>query len=409
MDSDARGGAGFHPAVKTHGPAASPGVHLPQNRPQPYTLPSAFPADRCPPSPPPVSGHSDAARPSTRRASEPARRRISPAAATIIRHRAAIRAGLCETQSSPCFAYSAASVVVLLASRGATTHPARTASSQLPASRTAPAGSPGTIPPRLETGDQQQIHNLDRAVTKPHADRPPRRCDRKELGVLDRQRPAVREVNVEWLKRPGLMQLAQLLNRHTIEDRPTCGADQARAAQAGFCVSIWNRAGCPPLRRVIAGQGWLSPPAAEQETQNAEVRVQHGRILRGHHHTVPPTGPRGRSTPPGPARQKWWCGTAAPGCAARSGSMAQPPPAAEASADFPPRSGTPPSEGHRPALVALVGSAGQVRRRSPWPPGRRHSAVSPRSVPAGCCGSGFPPPPTGARSCRAPATPPRLR
>jgi hypothetical protein len=67
---------------------------------------------------------------------------------------------------------------------------------------------------RLETHDQEQIHNLDNSVRMRYREGSTTRGLRQQLGVLDADRPSIRQMDVEWLKRPNHMQVLQLLDGH---------------------------------------------------------------------------------------------------------------------------------------------------------------------------------------------------
>ncbi len=77
---------------------------------------------------------------------------------------------------------------------------------------------------RLEAGDQQQAHDLDGLILEPHADRAAGGCDGQHFGVPDRQAATIRQMDLKWLKRAGLMHLAQLLDGHTYKSiLASCG------------------------------------------------------------------------------------------------------------------------------------------------------------------------------------------
>jgi hypothetical protein len=77
-----------------------------------------------------------------------------------------------------------------------------------------PFGSSPSIPSPLEARHQKQIHNFNRPIIQPNADRPPRRRHREQFRVIHGQLPTIRQVNIKWVKRASLMHPAKLLDAH---------------------------------------------------------------------------------------------------------------------------------------------------------------------------------------------------
>jgi hypothetical protein len=77
-----------------------------------------------------------------------------------------------------------------------------------------PPGPRRSIGSCLQTGDQKQVHNLKRAIRQPDYDRSTRRRYRQDLRVVDREGPAIGQVNVKGLERPGLVHSADLFDGH---------------------------------------------------------------------------------------------------------------------------------------------------------------------------------------------------
>jgi hypothetical protein len=69
---------------------------------------------------------------------------------------------------------------------------------------------------RLDARYKRKIDDLDGTVGKPYTNRTSRRSNRQNLRMLNRKGASVGQMNVESLKRPGLMESANLLNRHAI-------------------------------------------------------------------------------------------------------------------------------------------------------------------------------------------------
>ena len=70
------------------------------------------------------------------------------------------------------------------------------------------------VGPGLQTRDEQQVDDFDGAIVETDANRPTWRGERKDLGVLDRQRTAICQEYVKWLERSGLVHLAKLFDGH---------------------------------------------------------------------------------------------------------------------------------------------------------------------------------------------------
>jgi hypothetical protein len=76
-------------------------------------------------------------------------------------------------------------------------------------------GSRRTIGPWLQAGNEQQIHNLYRVIFHAtHPNRAATRRTRQKFWMLDGKNSSVRQMNIEWLERPGLMHLLQLFDCH---------------------------------------------------------------------------------------------------------------------------------------------------------------------------------------------------
>jgi len=69
-----------------------------------------------------------------------------------------------------------------------------------------------TVRPRLKARYQKQVDDFNGAIRETDSNRTPRRCNGQHLGMFNR--PPIRQMNFKWLKRLGLMQLSQLLDRH---------------------------------------------------------------------------------------------------------------------------------------------------------------------------------------------------
>jgi hypothetical protein len=73
-----------------------------------------------------------------------------------------------------------------------------------------------SIRSRPNAGNEQQIDVLDGAIGETYADRSAGRSNGQQLGMVNRQRAPIGQVDVERLKRPSLMKLPDLVNHHAI-------------------------------------------------------------------------------------------------------------------------------------------------------------------------------------------------
>src|ERR1700687_2645841 len=71
-----------------------------------------------------------------------------------------------------------------------------------------------TLPPVwpwLGAHDEQQVDGLDGIIRPCHGNRSPALGDGELVWMLDGKSPAVSQVDVKWLERPGAMSLPELL------------------------------------------------------------------------------------------------------------------------------------------------------------------------------------------------------
>lgn len=68
--------------------------------------------------------------------------------------------------------------------------------------------------PRLETGNEEQIDNLDGAVYATDADGLTGWWNRQRFRILDGKNSSIGQVNIERLERPGAMHFLELFGGH---------------------------------------------------------------------------------------------------------------------------------------------------------------------------------------------------